>query len=195
MVAQGLAINRRVVEQHLAELAFGAVERTGASMVVFVQFEIRQCVVPTPACVTGDVGPVVVVTRLAAHVNHAVDAGAATQHLAAWVAQAAPVQARIGGGVIQPIGAGIANAIQVADRNVHPVVIVFATGFNEQHTFAGIGTEAVGQQTTGSAGANDDVVKLGVAHGGIAYLDVGMTNSAPLPMLSGQRCMTLFCLV
>ena len=28
-----------------------------------------------------------------------------------------------------------------------------------------------------------------------SYLDVGMTNSAPLPMLSGQRCMTLFCLV
>ena len=27
------------------------------------------------------------------------------------------------------------------------------------------------------------------------YLAVGMTNSAPLPMLSGQRCMTLFCLV
>jgi hypothetical protein len=30
---------------------------------------------------------------------------------------------------------------------------------------------------------------------GAAYLAVGITNSAPLPMLSGQRCMTLFCLV
>ena len=27
------------------------------------------------------------------------------------------------------------------------------------------------------------------------YLEVGMTNSAPLEILSGQRCMTLFCLV
>ena len=27
------------------------------------------------------------------------------------------------------------------------------------------------------------------------YLDVGITNSAPLPMLSGQRCMMLFCFV
>jgi hypothetical protein len=30
---------------------------------------------------------------------------------------------------------------------------------------------------------------------GLDYFDVGITNSAPLPMLSGQRCMTLFCLV
>ena len=27
------------------------------------------------------------------------------------------------------------------------------------------------------------------------YLEVGITNSAPFEMLSGQRCMTLFCLV
>ncbi|SEJ87862.1 hypothetical protein SAMN05444746_104182 [Variovorax sp. OK212] len=30
---------------------------------------------------------------------------------------------------------------------------------------------------------------------GAAYLAVGITNSAPLPMLSGQRCMTDFCFV
>ena len=28
-----------------------------------------------------------------------------------------------------------------------------------------------------------------------SYLAVGIANSAPLPMLAGQRCMTLFCLV
>jgi hypothetical protein len=28
-----------------------------------------------------------------------------------------------------------------------------------------------------------------------AYCAVGITNSAPLPMLSGQRCMIDFCLV
>jgi hypothetical protein len=27
------------------------------------------------------------------------------------------------------------------------------------------------------------------------HFAVGITNSAPLPMLSGQRCITLFCLV
>jgi len=30
---------------------------------------------------------------------------------------------------------------------------------------------------------------------GAPYFAVGMTNSAPLAMLSGQRCITLFCLV
>ncbi len=28
-----------------------------------------------------------------------------------------------------------------------------------------------------------------------AYFATGIANSAPLPMLSGQRCITLFCLV
>jgi hypothetical protein len=31
--------------------------------------------------------------------------------------------------------------------------------------------------------------------GACFYLAVGITNSAPLPMLSGQRCITDFCLV
>ena len=30
---------------------------------------------------------------------------------------------------------------------------------------------------------------------GQAYFAVGIANSAPLPMLAGQRCMTDFCLV
>jgi len=34
------------------------------------------------------------------------------------------------------------------------------------------------------------------AWAGVAgYLAVGITNSAPLAMVSGQRCITLFCLV
>ena len=32
-------------------------------------------------------------------------------------------------------------------------------------------------------------------NGPCAYFAVGITNSAPLPMLSGQRCMMDFCLV
>ena len=42
---------------------------------------------------------------------------------------------------------------------------------------------------TGSAGNRG---AAGI-HG--SYFAVGITNSAPLPMLSGQRCMTDFCLV
>jgi hypothetical protein len=30
---------------------------------------------------------------------------------------------------------------------------------------------------------------------GVVHFAVGITNSAPLPMLSGQRCITLFCRV
>ena len=60
---------------------------------VFVHFEIRQAVFPTPTRVAGDGRPLVVIARLTAHVNHAVDTGAAAQDLAARVTQAAAVQA------------------------------------------------------------------------------------------------------
>ncbi len=49
---------------------------------------------PAPAVVAGQLGPLVVVAGLAAHVDHAVDAGAPPQRLAARVAQAAAVRAR-----------------------------------------------------------------------------------------------------
>ena len=178
-------------------------ERVGPFVVVFVQLKVGQRLVPAPGVVAGDLRPLVVITRLAAHVNHAVDARAAAQHLAARVAQAAAIQAGGGLGFVQPIGARIANAIQVAHRNMHPVVIVFLARFNQQHALAGIGTQAVGQQAACGATANDDVVKGVFVHGRQClrsenvktYLAVGITNSAPLPMLSGQRCMMDFCLV
>ena len=228
-------------------------ELVGPVVVVFVQLEVRQGLRPTPLVVPSDVCPLLVVTGLTAHVNHAVDAGATAQHFAARITQSATVQTRRRLGLVQPVGARIANAIQVAHRNVNPVVIVFFTRFDQQHALAGVCTQAVGQQTASSAAANDDVVEGVVVHGcpgllmdrlclwilnqfhgrsvhmpgchfapmgwhkatdegqrasaahGCAtataplirrpYLAVGITNSAPLPMLSGQRCMMDFCLV
>ncbi len=40
-----------------------------------------------------------------------------------------------------------------------------------------------------------DPLGIGVSAPNSDYFAVGMTNSAPLPMLSGQRCMMDFCLV
>ena len=167
-----------------------AMQRVATFVMVFMALEIRQGIVPAPTRVTRHLGPQVVVARLAAHVNHAVDARAPAQYLASWVAQAATIQARSRFGLVEPIGARVANAIQIAHGDVHPVVIVFAPRFDQQHPLAAIGTQAVGKQAACGARANDDVVK-----GGVAHFDVGITNSAPLPMLSGQRCMMDFCLV
>jgi hypothetical protein len=84
-------------------------------------------------------GPLVVVARLAAHVDHAVDAAAAAQRLAARVAQRAAVQAGVGLGVVEPVGARVADAVQVAHRDVDPVVVVLAAGLDQQHALGGVG--------------------------------------------------------
>ena len=47
---------------------------------------------------------------------------------------------------------------------MHPVVIVFAPGFDQQHPLGRIGAQAVGQQSTGRARADDDVVEGGFVH-------------------------------
>ena len=49
--------------------------------------------------------------------------------------------------------------MQVAHRNVDPVVVVAPAGLDHQHPLAGIGAQAVGEQTTGGAAADDDVVE------------------------------------
>ena len=126
---------------------------------VFMQLEVRQRVGPGPGGVAAQSCPVVVVARLAAHVNHAVDAGRAAQRFAARVAQAAAIQTRLRFGVVQPVGARVANAVQVTDGDVNPVVVVFAPRFNHQHSPGGISTQPVGQQATGRAAAHNDVVK------------------------------------
>ena len=163
-VAQSLVISALALFHHFRGRAFGAVQFVRAEVMVFVHFEVGQAVIPTPTRVAGDGRPLVVVARLAAHVNHAVDAGATAQHLAARVAQAATIEARSGLSVIEPIGARVTYAIQIADRNMHPVVIVFAAGFDQQHPLGRVRAQAVGKQTTGGARADDDVVEGGVVH-------------------------------
>jgi hypothetical protein len=141
--------------------AFGAVQ----APVVLVAAEGGQHVVPAPGVVAGDLCPLLVVARLAAHVDHAVDAAAAAQRLAARVAQLAAVQARVGLGLVEPVGARVADAVEVAHGDVDPVVVVLAAGLHEQHAVLGVGGQAVGQQGAGRAAADDDVVEGGVAHG------------------------------
>jgi hypothetical protein len=131
----------------------------GAAPVVFVAQEVRQAPPPTPRVIAECRGPAVVVATLAAHVDHAVDAGAAAQHLAARIAQAASVQARIRIGLEQPIGARVADAVQIAHRDVDPHVGVVAAGFDQQHLLVRIRAQAVGEQASGGASTNHDVVE------------------------------------
>ncbi|MNT32569.1 hypothetical protein D3C72_1684600 [compost metagenome] len=132
---------------------------------VFVTLEVAQGFIPAPPGVAGQLGPMVVIARLAAHVDHAVDAGAAAQGLAARVEQAAAVEAGLGLGLVEPVGARVANAVQIAHGDVDPVVIVAPARFDQQHAVARIGREAVAQQRACRACADHDIVEGSVVSG------------------------------
>ena len=90
--------------------------------------EIGKHVVPAPTGIAG-LPPAIIVGRLAAHIDHAVDRRAAAQNLAARIVERTTVQPGLRLGLHQPIGARVAHAIEIADGNVDPVVAVAAAGF------------------------------------------------------------------
>ena len=102
--------------------------------------------------------PLVVVLRLAAHVDHAVDRGAAADHLAARIVEGAAAETGFGLGLEQPIRARIADAVEITNRDVDPVVIVITAGLQEQDLVRRIGGQPVRQHATGAAGADNDVI-------------------------------------
>jgi hypothetical protein len=79
-------------------------------------------------------------------------------HLAAWIIEAAAVEAFFGLGLETPVGARIADGEQIADRDVKPDPVVAAARFENQDALAGVGGEPIGQNAAGRAGADDDVV-------------------------------------
>ena len=117
-----------------AQLAAAAMELIGAVLIVFGALEHRQHVVPRPAAQALR-GPVVVVGLLSAHVDHRVDRRAPAEHFAARVADAAAVQARVGLRYVAPIGARIADRVEIPDRYVDPEVVVLAARLEQQHAW------------------------------------------------------------
>ena len=148
--------------------AADAVHRARAAVMVFGLQEVGQDVVPPPAEVP-ELLPVIVVRRLAPHVDHAVDRGAAAQHLAAGVDEAAPVEAGLRRRLHHPVGAGVADTVEIPHRNMDPVVGVAAAGLQQEHADARIFGEAVREHAAGGAGAHDDVVVAAVERRGVCH--------------------------
>ncbi|MCY1228496.1 hypothetical protein D9M72_408170 [compost metagenome] len=138
--------------------AASAVHVVGTLIVVLRLLEERQHVVPAPAG-AAELAPMVVVARLAAHVDHAVDRGAAAKHLAAGIAEGTAVEALFGGRRKAPVGARIVDAVEIADRNVDPVVVVAAAGLEQQHAMAQVFGKAIGKHAAGATRPDDDIVE------------------------------------
>ena len=138
--------------------AAGAVNVVHAGVMVLGAAEIRKNIVPGPAGIA-ELAPVVVVARLAAHVDHAVDRGAAAEDSSARVVERPPVQPRFRLGPVAPVGAGIAHAVQVTDRDLDPDVVVAPAGLQQGDRRGGVLAEPVGEHAAGGAGAHDHVVE------------------------------------
>src|SRR5262249_10311840 len=120
--------------------------------------------------------------RLAAHVDHAVDRGAAAKHAAARVVERPPAQSGLLLGRKAPVGALVAHAIEVADRDVDPEIIVLATRLEQQHARGGIAAEAIGEDEARRPGADDDVIEgadLGGGGGGHGAASLSLRGTMP----------------
>ena len=136
----------------------GAMNVAGTGVMVLAAFEHREDIAPRPAGIA-QCRPCIVVARLSAHVHHCIDRRTATQHFAARIEYRSAVQAGAGLCAVAPVGARIADAIQVAHGDVNPDPVVLAARLQQQHPDLGIGREAVGEQAAGGAGADDDVIE------------------------------------
>src|SRR5262249_44600909 len=88
----------------------------------------------------------------------AVDGGAAAQHLAARIVDRAPAETRLDLGLEAPIRARVVHAVEIADGNMDPEIVVAPTGFEQQHADVRIRRQPVGKQTARRAAGDDDVV-------------------------------------
>ena len=115
----------------------------------------RQAVVP---------GPAVVIERMAADVDHAVDRRRTPDHLAARAVDAPVIHERLGLGLVHPAVARVGHRVGKTRGHVDEQVVVEATGLEQQHTQLRVFREAVGQHAAGRPRADDDVVVLHAGH-------------------------------
>ncbi len=180
-----------------AQLPAGSVERVRSVDVILGALEVGQDLVPGPAAIA-ERGPVIVVALLTAHVDHRVDRRAAAQHLAAGVADRAPVEPLVRLGLVAPVGARIADGVQVPDWNIDPEVVVLATGFDQQHVDLRVGREPVGENAAGGTRSYDHVVVAAQRFGSHQFLLSCSRLAAPgakprsqdgmLPLCRPEKC-------
>ena len=147
-----------------------AVELVGAALLVLGALEIGQDRIVVPALAAA-LAPFVVISRIAAHVHHAVDRAGAAQDLAARLVHDAAVEFGLGLAVEHPVDARIVERLVVAERDVDPGIAVLGPGLEQQHAVAAVLAEASGHGTAGRAGSgHDEIVRFALHHAPPAFL-------------------------
>ena len=97
----------------------------------------RQDVIPGPTRIA-HLRPLVIVLWLPAHVEQAIDRAGPAHTFAPRPIQRPAVQTRIGFGLIAPVGLGIVQRLEIADRDMDPGISIPSTRFNQQNPDVGI---------------------------------------------------------
>ena len=142
-----------------AEFASAATKRALASLVALTALEQRQDIVPAPAGVS-QLPPVLVVQRVAANIEHAVDGARPAQPPPPRPIEPPAVQMRLGLGEIAPVVRTGLEQPRHAGRDLDPTVLGLRTGLQQKHARIGIGGKPVGQDAAGGPGAHDHIVEL-----------------------------------
>ena len=141
-----------------------AVPVRASAVVVLMAQEMGLHVLPAPAF-EAELAPAVIVGRLPAHVDHAVDRRTAAERLAARIGDGPAVEAGLLLGHEHPVRTRIVERVEIADRDMEPDPVVLAAGLEQEHAMAGIRGQPVRQHAARGARADDDViVGLGLAH-------------------------------
>src|SRR5262249_60319101 len=88
---------------------------------------------------------------------HSMDGGGPTQGLAAWVDDLAPVELRLGLRFEAPVERRMPDHVHVSDRDSGPDRAVVVAGFKQHYAGRGVRAQAVGGNSAGPAGADDDI--------------------------------------
>lgn len=139
-------------ERSTAAVILGLAELMGLGA-----FEIGQTLGIGPAGIPGG-GPVVEISGAAAQIGHRVDRPGAAEDLAAWPDHALAAKGDLGLGAVSPIEHAFFAKGEEPGRHGDEGIGIRWTGFEEKDVAGGIGREAVGENASGRAATNDDVI-------------------------------------
>jgi len=140
--------------------AAAAAPLVGAGQAGLHALEVRQAVRVVPGVHALVGGPALVVERVAALEDHAVDGARAAEHLAPCVVDLAAAHVRLGLRLVLPVVEPVADRVRQrrghVDERVEPVVV--AARLEHQHAGARVGGEAVRDRAAGRASPHHDEV-------------------------------------
>jgi hypothetical protein len=139
----------------------------GAAAIQVSILEVRQAVRVVPGLHPRVGGPALVVERVAALEDLAVDARRAAKDPPASVIDPTAVHERLGlrfvPPVVEPAADREGERRRHVDEDVEPVV--WSSSFEHQHASLRVGAQAVGQDAAGRAATDDDEVVATATHG------------------------------